>query len=111
MVRPAQLHARSLSRLVMGAQHNGYFGDYRAGDRWPMALLWRGLMPHAPRTLGSFPGRWLGLGGDVPVEVALEWASRRRPDRSFAAVGDPGHGRRRFSGVGHSALKTLALMF
>lgn len=111
MLLVAAPNAGSLARLVMVAPHTGYFGDYRAGYRWPMALLWHGLMPLAARAFGYFPARWLGLGGDVPAGVALQWASRRRPDINFAAVGDPERGRRLFAGAGDLALKTLALTF
>ena len=111
MLLVAAPNAGSLSRLLMVSPHTGYFGDYRARYRWPMALLWHGLMPLLARALGYFPARWLGLGGDVPAGVALQWASRRRPGINFAAVGDPERGRRLFAGAEDLALPALALTF
>jgi predicted alpha/beta hydrolase len=38
------------------------------------------LMPAITRAVGYFPGRSLHLLDDLPSGVALEWASRTRPD-------------------------------
>lgn len=111
MLLVAAPNVGSLSRLVLVAPHTGYLGDYRARYRWPMALLWHGLMPLAVKAFGYFPARWLGLGGDIPAGVALQWASRRRPEIDFTVVGDGERARRLFAGAGGLALPALALTF
>jgi predicted alpha/beta hydrolase len=78
-----------LSRLVLICSHTGYFGDYHRRYRVPMALLWHGIMPCLTRMFGFFPGRWLGLGEDLPSGVALQWAARRTPDLRRAPTSEP----------------------
>jgi predicted alpha/beta hydrolase len=74
--------------LVLVGAHTGYYGDYRALYRLPMAALWHGLMPALTRLVGYFPARRLGLGEDIPAGIALQWASRRSPDlRRSSGVG------------------------
>jgi predicted alpha/beta hydrolase len=60
------------SRLVFIAAHTGYYGDYLAKHRIPMALLWHVVMP--------VMARMLGLGEDIPAGMALQWAARRTPE-------------------------------
>jgi predicted alpha/beta hydrolase len=74
------LNAAEQARVVMVGAHTGYYGDYGALYRLPMALAWHGIMPAVTRFLGYFPGNRLGLGDDLPAGMALEWAERRRPD-------------------------------
>lgn len=69
-----------LSRFFFVGAHTGYFGDYRPLYRWPMAVLWHGVMPLLTQTMGYFPGRRLRLGEDIPRDVALQWAARRTAD-------------------------------
>ncbi len=69
-----------LSRMVFVGAHTAYFGDYRPLLRWPMALLWHGVMPVLTHAFGYFPGRRLRLGDDIPREIALQWAARRTAD-------------------------------
>jgi predicted alpha/beta hydrolase len=69
-----------INRFVFIGAHTGYFGDYLGRYRVPMALLWHGVMPALTRVVGYFPGRALRLGDDMPREVALQWAKRRRPE-------------------------------
>lgn len=66
-----------LSRLVFVGAHTGYFGDYRPLYRWPMAILWHGIMPVVTHAMGYFPGRRLRLGDDIPRDIALQWSRRR----------------------------------
>jgi predicted alpha/beta hydrolase len=68
-----------LTHFVMICPHTGYVGDYRAGYRLPMALLWHGVMPALTRLFGYFPGRLLRLGDDIPSGIALQWAARKTP--------------------------------
>jgi predicted alpha/beta hydrolase len=69
-----------LTRFVMICPHTGFVGDYRAGYRLPMALLWHGVMPALTHLFGYFPARLLGLGDDIPSGIALQWAARRTPE-------------------------------
>lgn len=68
------------ARLVFVGGHTAYCGDYDPRYRLLMTLLWHGLMPAATRILGYFPARRLGLGEDIPAQVALRWAQRRSPE-------------------------------
>ena len=72
--------AAHLSRLVLLGPHTGYWRDYRPRWRWLMYLVWHVFMPAVTKALGYFPGRALGLGEDLPAQVAYDWAGRRQPD-------------------------------
>src|ERR1044072_1541019 len=74
-------NAAEQSRLVIISGHTAYYGDYDARYRLPMAVLWHGVMPVTTALLGYFPARRLGLGEDIPANVALRWAGRRSPER------------------------------
>ena len=80
-------NAGEQSMLALVCAHTGYYGDYRAPYRLPMAALWHGLMPALARVFGYFPGRRLGLGEDIPGAVALQWAGRRSPELRPAGQG------------------------
>src|SRR6266571_2103344 len=54
-------------RLILIGPHTGYFGDYRALYRLPMAVMWHGVMPILTRIFGYFPARRLRLGDDLPA--------------------------------------------
>ncbi len=74
------VNAAEQERLVLIGAHTGYFGDYCARYRLPMALMWHVAMPAITRVVGYFPARRLGLGEDLPAGVALRWAQRRSPE-------------------------------
>jgi predicted alpha/beta hydrolase len=78
-------NANEQAAVVLISAHTAYWGDYRARYRLPMTALWHGVMPLATRVMGYFPARSLGLGQDLPAEIALQWASRRSPDLRSAA--------------------------
>jgi predicted alpha/beta hydrolase len=78
--------------LLIGA-HTAYYGDYDPRYRLPMTALWHGLMPLVTRAMGYFPARRLGLGEDIPAQIAEQWAGRRIPELR-PAVGDAGRERR-----------------
>jgi len=80
-------NAAEQGRLVLIGAHTGFYGDYRPVYRWPMAVLWHGLMPALTRVVGYFPGRRLGLGDDIPAGIALQWASRRSSDLRAVGAG------------------------
>lgn len=82
-----------LSRFFFVGAHTGYFGDYRPLYRWPMAVLWHGVMPVLTQALGYFPGRRLRLGEDIPRDVALQWAARRTADPKAKLVSTSGESR------------------
>lgn len=87
-------NAAEQARLVLVGAHTGYYGDYRALYRLPMAFAWHGLMPAITRFVGYFPADRLGLGEDLPAGMALEWADRRRPELRPSGA-DPVQTRRR----------------
>ena len=70
-------NATEQAGLVLIGPHTAYFGDYRARYRPGMTIFWHGLMPAVTRILGYFPARRLGLGEDLPADIALHWAARR----------------------------------
>jgi predicted alpha/beta hydrolase len=72
-------NAAEQARLVLIGAHTGYYGDYAARYRLPMTLIWHALMPALTRLFGYFPARRLGLGEDIPGQIALQWARRRSP--------------------------------
>jgi len=76
-------NSSEISDFILICTHTGYYGDYRLRYRLPMAMLWHGVMPALTHALGYFPARRLGLGDDIPRGVALQWASRRRPNMQF----------------------------
>ena len=69
-----------IDRMLLVSAHTGYWRDYAARMRLPMFLLWHALMPAITHVVGYFPGHRLHLLEDLPKDVALEWAARRKPD-------------------------------
>jgi predicted alpha/beta hydrolase len=74
-------------RLVLVGGHTGYYGDYHPRYRVPMTAVWHALMPAITLVFGYFPARRLGLGEDIPARIALQWASRRKPDLRPSDIG------------------------
>lgn len=72
--------ASRLSRIVFLGPHTGYWRDYAKRWRLPLYLSWHVLMPAATRIFGYFPGKTLGMGEDLPPQVAMDWANRRQPE-------------------------------
>ena len=72
--------ARRLSKIVFLGPHTGYWRDYARRWRLPLYLTWHVLMPAATRIFGYFPGKTLGMGEDLPPQVAMDWANRRQPE-------------------------------
>lgn len=70
----------TLSRAVTVAAQSGYWGHWPPWHRPVMAGLWWGVMPAVTAVMGYLPGR-LGVGEDLPREVALEWARWGRQPR------------------------------
>lgn len=63
-----------LDKAVTVASGSGYWRLTAAGARWRAPLLWRGVLPVATRVAGYYPGRALRILGDIPTEVARQWA-------------------------------------
>jgi predicted alpha/beta hydrolase len=78
----------SISRvLLVAAQHN-YYGLWPLKERLVLWSLWTLLMPAVSHTLGYFPSSKIGLGQDLPKNVALEWARWcRSPGALVQAIG------------------------
>jgi len=73
---PAAPNSARLHRLVLVGSQSAYWRDYPNPQRWPMALLWHGLLPALTGLFGYFPASALGLGEDLPRGVAMQWAMR-----------------------------------
>lgn len=67
-------HRRIMAVVAIAAQ-SGYWGLwdplYR---RYFMVCFWYVILPSLTKLYGYFPGRRIGMGEDVPADVALEWA-------------------------------------
>ena len=59
--------------LVAVATGIGYWRDYPARQRRQSPLFWWGIVPVATALAGYFPGRRLGLIGDLPRGVMWQW--------------------------------------
>ena len=70
-------NAADQSLVVLIGAHTAYYGDYDLRYRLPMTLVWHAFMPLVTRAVGYFPGQRLGLGQDLPAQVAQQWAGRR----------------------------------
>jgi predicted alpha/beta hydrolase len=72
--------ASRIKRLIFFGPHTGYWRDYRARWRWLLYGVWHVSMPAVTKLVGYFPGKRFRLGEDLPRQVALDWAGRRRPE-------------------------------
>ena len=64
---------RNLCGLLTVGGQLAYHGHWPQPDRAALGVVWWGLVPSLSRTFGYLPGR-LGLGEDLPMGVAREWA-------------------------------------
>ena len=62
-----------LSAAVLVATGHGYFRHNPPYLRRRAPLLWRGLVPLTTALAGYFPGRRLGILGDLPTGVVRQW--------------------------------------
>lgn len=62
-----------LASAVLVAAGSGYWRSNAARTRWRAPLLWHGIAPAALALAGWFPGRRLGLIGDVPHGAMAQW--------------------------------------
>jgi predicted alpha/beta hydrolase len=74
-------NAASLRKIVTVGSQIGYWRLWPSPVRYKYALLWYLVLPALTRLARRFPSRLFGLGEDLPMGVALEWASWcRSPD-------------------------------
>jgi predicted alpha/beta hydrolase len=96
------LDHRRLAAVVTIASGDGYWRRNAPELRWKVPFLWWVTAPLAIRVTGYFPGRRLGLGGNLPAGVLRQWSRWCRhpeylqadhPDaaRRFAEVELPFH--------------------
>lgn len=71
--------------ITVGSQ-SGWWGHWQGLSRWRMAGVWFAVMPAVTTALGYLPGV-LGVGADLPREVALEWARWGRSRDFFLSHG------------------------
>lgn len=70
----------TLDRVLTVASQSGYWRHWSGMGRVRMAAVMFGMIPAVAGTIGYVPGS-LGMGEDLPGEVALEWARWcRHPD-------------------------------
>ena len=62
-----------LDRAILVATGNGHYHHNPAWLRRRAPLLWRGVVPLTTTLAGYFPGRRLGILGDLPAGVARQW--------------------------------------
>lgn len=72
---------------TVGSQ-GGWWGHWTGVRKLAMAGLWYGVMPAATHVVGYLPGS-LGIGADLPAQVALEWARWGRRRNFFLDDGVP----------------------
>jgi predicted alpha/beta hydrolase len=70
-----------LSAAFLVASCSGYWGLWEGMHRLRMFAIWHLLMPALAGLCGYFPGSKVGLGEDLPANMAREWARwGRHPD-------------------------------
>ena len=62
-----------LDSAVLVATGNGHYHHNPPRLRRRAPLLWRGIVPLTTAVAGYFPGRRLGILGDLPTGVARQW--------------------------------------
>ena len=62
-----------LDRAILVATGNGHFHHNPPWLRRRAPLLWRAIVPLTTAVAGYFPGRRLGILGDLPSGVARQW--------------------------------------
>jgi predicted alpha/beta hydrolase len=74
-------NANVLSAAFLVASCSGYWGLWAGMPRLRMFAIWHLLMPALATLCGYFPGSKVGLGEDLPANMAQEWARwGRHPD-------------------------------
>ncbi len=87
-----------VSGMLCVAGGSGYWRDTAPGVRRSAPFFWFVLVPLATAVFGYFPGRSLGLIGDIPARAMMQWRRWCLSARySVGAEGEPV--RRRYAGV------------
>lgn len=94
-----------ITRAFSIASGSGYWRDNTAGLRGRAWLLWHLIAPVVTPMLGYFPGRRLGIVGDLPRGVIEQW--RRWCLHPQYALGDGEQMRIRYSAV-HTPIVSLS---
>lgn len=94
-----------ICRAFSIASGSGYWRDNSAGLRGRAWLLWHFIAPLLTPLLGYFPGRRLGIVGDLPRGVIEQW--RRWCLHPQYALGEGEQVRSRFSAV-HTPIVSLS---
>ena len=77
-----------VSRVLMVAAQHNYWGLWPLSSRYVLWGLWNVFMPSAAYALGYFPSSKVGLGEDLPRDIALDWARWcRSPGALVEAIG------------------------
>jgi predicted alpha/beta hydrolase len=77
-----------VDRALLVAAGSGYWRHNQAAIRYRAPLFFRAIVPVAIRVAGYYPGRRLGLLGDVPPHVMRQWARWCLTPGYFADVPD-----------------------
>jgi len=72
-ILPLGPNRQHVARVVTVAAGSGYWRENAPGLRWRVWWLWYLVVPLALRLAGYFPGRRLGLIGDLPRAVMAQW--------------------------------------
>ncbi|AMO75729.1 alpha/beta fold hydrolase [Pseudomonas citronellolis] len=94
-----------ITRAFSIASGSGYWRDNTAGLRGRAWLLWHFIAPTVTPLLGYFPGRRLGIVGDLPRGVIKQW--RRWCLHPQYALGEGEQMRIRYSAV-HTPIVSLS---
>jgi predicted alpha/beta hydrolase len=79
-----------VSAMLGVAAQTGWWGHWPRPQRYALALLWYIAMPLSAAVLGYFPAKRLGIGEDLPGDVAREWARWcRNPQYMIDETGAP----------------------
>lgn len=68
-------NAHKIARVVSVATTFGYWGDMSWPERYRAGFMAFAVMPALLGLTGHLPGRWSGLGADLPPGVGWEWRS------------------------------------
>lgn len=79
-----------VSAMLGVAAQTGWWGHWPRPRRYALAFLWYVAMPMAAAVFGYFPAKRLGMGEDLPGDVAREWARWcRSPSYMIDETGAP----------------------
>jgi predicted alpha/beta hydrolase len=82
---PGYERVRAMLTVAAGS---GWWRDYPSRLRFLAPLLWYGIVPAALAVAGYFPGRRLGVIGDIPAGVMRQWRQWcLNPDYLIGALG------------------------